>query len=90
MPGDTRTGGTEHGIAIAGVEYMCRVCEDRRIIYINPIHREGRPVVDLESQHRITQYECRDCMEERTHVAVRTLPERYFETGTDRSEGRGN
>lgn len=78
-------GDTEQGIAIAGVEYMCRICKRRLVIYVKPIHREGRPVVDLDSQHRITTYECRRCGQERTHVAVQTLPDRFRQSDNDQT-----
>lgn len=71
------------GITIAGVEYCCRICERRQVVYVSPIHHDDRPTVDYACNHRTVVFECPDCEQRRTMVAVPTLPDRFHRGEAD-------
>jgi hypothetical protein len=61
------------GVLIAGVEYVCRVCEHEHTIYVSPVLRDGQPTLDFDSRHRVVEADCEDCAEKRPHVAREVL-----------------
>jgi len=64
------------GIAMTGVEYVCRYCERATYLYVEaePNIMEGGFEAD---PNRIEAFRCDDCETDRVHVLALTLPEEY-------------